>query len=1177
MNKISGRAAFLAEEPEMAMEACAAECTVDRIEESDLEVRRIRPVRGPADIDELHRQVNRLRSLTKDTTQESAPFLESYTEQLGCISRAVAEMGYSGLADMCQLFQEGIASLTGHLTSDRQGLLSTWPEQLRLYLNGSDSQAGAALVAHLQDPALGLGITAEDADMLLALLSEEDQEQSISSIAEMQAQLPAPGEISASNDAESLDELFAESMLDTTSEQPPGDPLESEGEALDKPADEELPPGVAELVDILRAELPLMEDPLDRALQLAVSADTDPGARIEVIGIYAGHLDRFGEAAKAIGFTGLLRVCEHTRDNLPTLDEPLTTITPDQATLFREWGRYVQDYLASPGNPRTTDALVDMLRAPDWIRPLDAEAAQELRSQLQSPSLAAVEEEAQPTRLRQACEEDVSLALPEDVNHDLLEAMLQELPGQIEELSNAIQNLGRGGGLSDVKVAQRIAHTLKGTGNTVGVRGLANLAHHLEDILVECAQQETLPAHGLYLSLVNAADCLEGMGETLTGVGSPPGNTQAILQEILDWANRIDEQGLPQGEETLPVHEEPAPQASTLHPTPESNTPVNVSPTARVPVNVIQDLLRLAGETIILTGQVHERLRGTADQVRNMRNQFQRMQTLGSELEQYIDITDLNPKWQTQAHPEFDSLEMDRYSELHTMSRMLVELATDAHQMGATILEDLGWLDDMLITQEHLNRETQDAVLHTRMVPIKSIVPRLQRSVRQACRATGKQAELHASGADTMLDSDILDRLVDPLMHLLRNAVDHGIESNEQRVESGKGAVGNIQLDIQREGNGILVCCKDDGKGLDYDAIQRAAEERNLLTSGSSGSQDELKRLLLRPNFSTRSEVTQTSGRGIGMDVVYTRILELGGSLNLESEQGNGTQVNLRVPLTLMSTHALLVHAGPRTVAIANRGIEQILSWDEGELHRLGNQIVFRMGDETYPVRRLENMLKIPADRRAKDRDMRPVLLVRDEMGVSAVLVQDVIENRNLVVKNLGCYLPKLSGMVGATILGDGAVVPVLDLPELLRGARQRDEPAAADTERRPQQASDLPSVLVVDDSLSARRSLAQIMEDSGYQVRTARDGMEAAVLIDGKRPDVVLADMEMPRMNGIELTGHLRANPETEDLPVIMITSRSARKHQEQAELAGVNAYLTKPFSEDELLDQVEKLRRVG
>ena len=283
----------------------------------------------------------------------------------------------------------------------------------------------------------------------------------------------------------------------------------------------------------------------------------------------------------------------------------------------------------------------------------------------------------------------------------------------------------------------------------------------------------------------------------------------------------------------------------------------------------------------------------------------------------------------------------------------------------------------------------------------------------------------------------------------------------------------------------------------------------------------------------------------------------------------------MRLPVTLISTHALLVRPRDHLLAISDRGIEQILYSGVGSIQKLGQVATFRMGDEVYELTVLDTLLNLPPDHRARSRTTPSVLLVREETGtLRAVLVPEVVDSRDLVVKHLGQYLPKLNGIVGATILGDGSVAPVLDLPELLRAPAtgQAVHPIArAATPVAP--APHRPFVLAVDDSLSARRSLAQFAQDAGFEVRTARDGLEAIEIIKGKRPDLVLADLEMPRMNGLELTAHLRANQATHTLPVIMITSRSTEKHRREAETTGVNVYLTKPFMEDELLGHIHRL----
>ncbi len=792
-------------------------------------------------------------------------------------------------------------------------------------------------------------------------------------------------------------------------------------------------------------------------------------------------------------------------------------------------------------------------------------------------------------RQTSATVEDISLSLPDDVDPELLDGLLQELPAQTAEFAGAVQRLGSGqGGVDELQVAQRVAHTLKGAANTVGVPGIANLTHHLEDILLALSKQAVLPGAALREVLQSASDCLEMMSEALLGQSPAPAESLGVLQSVLDWANRIDRDGAeiaaagPQSPASAPSAVQPAAEVKAepaQAPAPAEKAKAGSGPMVRVPANLVDELLRLVGEIIILTGQVHERVQRAVDQSRALQDQNALLQQLGAELEQIIDVRDIAlPQQQGGGPVEFDPLEMDQYNELHTVSRRLVEAATDSREMGRAVEAHLVTLNDMLTQQGRLNRETQHAVMHTRMIAVQTIVPRLQRNVRQASRTSGKRVALECVGVDTMMDSDVINDLVDPLMHMLRNAVDHGIEEEADRISAGKDPEGKIRLEFQREGNHVRVRLSDDGAGLDWARIREVAASRKLIGEGQALTEAELCQLILRPNFSTRTAATQLSGRGIGLDAVRSRIARLGGSLSVRSETGKGCRFEMRLPLTLVSTHALLVRARDRLLAVSNRGVEQILHPGSGEERRNGEEHTFSIGDEVYPATTLASIIGLPHDRKKNGSDASPVMIVQSENGPKAVFVDSIVDSRDLVIKSLGRYIPKLRGIAGATILGDGSVTPVLDLPELLRmpaASGFRMDPMQEETELTEAAESGLPYALVVDDSLSARRALAQFIGDSGFEVGTARDGLEAIDLINAKRPDVVLLDLEMPRMNGLELTTHIRANSATRGLPIVMITSRSTEKHRRQALAAGVNQYLTKPYSEDELIGCVETLCR--
>lgn len=1020
------------------------------------------------------------------------------------------------------------------------------------------------------------------------------------------ADVEQPGKLASMQSSVSGSE---DASKDTKGAGEAGDTAGSAGRSLQTraPADRKLSRAAMQIVEVLLAELPNVE------AELAICSGVDQSNRFDrkVAGETMQHctevLERFGSAADSVGFVGLARIvdiaCEHVR-SAAQIESPPDT----QVRLLVQFASVVRAYFNAPHKSESAQSLVDWAVNDGWASPATIDEPEALLSLLANPDMSAIDEDV-TVRQQRANPEDISLAVPADVNRDLLDGLLQELPVQCEEFSAAVERLMHGTGEhEDILVAQRIAHTIKGSGNTVGIRGLATLTHNIEDILLVLSQEKRLPSQPLADMLMNAADRLQAMTESLLGMGPPPEDALEVLQCVLDWANMIDCEGLPADDATpqsltelvrapliRPSHSTPVPSGDVGNAVPvaakqakrsvveeqkvnkerksdpENKVDPELEALLRVPARLIDELLTSAGESIILTGQLRDRARRALEDLNAMSVQFERQRQLGGELEKLIDIKDFS-RLQAQDDVRFDALEMDQYNELHSAVRQLVESATDAREMGRAVADHLSGLDEMLISQEDLNRDTQDTVLHTRMVSVKSVFARLRRAVRQTCRATAKQVELHLSGGEMPMDSDALIRIVDPLMHLLRNAIDHGIEDAETRLRNGKSAAGNVYLDFQREGNDIVINCRDDGAGLDYDAIRHAAEERGLI--GPDVSLDALKQIILHANFSTRAQTSQVSGRGVGLDAVHNNVLGLGGTMTVESESGHGCDFELRLPFNLISSHALLVRAGPNVVALVSRGVKQIVHASDGEMRRFGDKTVFQVGDDVYPATTLEAVIGDKAERRYGERRSRPVVLAHTDEGVTAVSVESVIGSRDLVVKSLGKLLPKFRGVVGATILGDGHVAPVIDLPDILSN---RDAGADVDSAMATDSSTESDSgfVLVVDDSLSARRALVQFMQDSGYRVRTARDGMEAAKLLEGARPDLVLADLEMPRMNGIELTVHLRATAENADVPVIMITSRSTTKHREQAQAAGVNAYITKPYSENVLIETVRGLIR--
>lgn len=893
------------------------------------------------------------------------------------------------------------------------------------------------------------------------------------------------------------------------------------------------------------------------------------------------ELVRYASASKIAGFLGLAHICEHVHSNVQYFYSNVADVTVAQLQVLQEWIQQVQTYLHHFMEDDVGLTLIGQLTDANWPVVLEPELALVILEQIRTIHLSTDSLQGVKRPLF-ATEEDVSLVLPDDVNQELLSILLQELPVYTQEFSESIVNLQSFARTEDLDIAQRIAHTLKGSANTVGIVGIATLTHHLEDILEACAKANKLPGKALIRVLSDAADCLADMTDALMLSSEPPIQARSVLQEVLDWANQIDQGGLPDSESEAPVASaqsfidgfddgEEVSLTASVNTSTEEPVQARQTTAIRVQSEQIDTLLRLSGESLILNSQANERLRRIKTQLLAMDAQFKTLQRLSDELEQLIDIQDLSGQALRSSKQDFDSLEMDQYNELYTTSRRLVEAAFDAQEMNRDARHELEQMNEVLEYQQRLVIDSYETVLQTRLVPIASIVSRLQRTLRQTCRLTGKLCELTVSGQQHLIDGEVLNSIIDPLMHVLRNAIDHGIENEAQRIAAGKPAMGQIHLEFDREGNNILIRCRDDGKGLDFAAIRQVAEARGVIQPGQVVSEEDLKRFILQPNFSTRTESTQVSGRGVGMNAVYYQVQALGGSLTMRSRQGLGLVVELKMPLPISRSHALLVAAGSYRVAITSKGLNQILYVSNQDFVIVDDQLMLRLEDKLYPATSLNKLLHIAENPKKNVRNS-AVLLAESEEQIWVVSLDNVIDSLDIVIKDFGYYIKKIPGYIGAAILGDGAVAPVLDIPELLRLATQVNY-VVTDTVEMLEPTALLPKVLVVDDSLSQRRSLEQLLSDAGFAVYIARDGIEAVELLADVMPDIMLTDLEMPRMNGIELTAHVRSKRQSKDLPIIMITSRTTQKHRKMAEDAGVNFYIAKPVREDDLLSKIHDL----
>ncbi|MFO1371251.1 MAG: hybrid sensor histidine kinase/response regulator [Candidatus Competibacteraceae bacterium] len=529
---------------------------------------------------------------------------------------------------------------------------------------------------------------------------------------------------------------------------------------------------------------------------------------------------------------------------------------------------------------------------------------------------------------------------------------------------------------------------------------------------------------------------------------------------------------------------------------------------------------------------------------------------------------------------EFDPLELDRFTELQQVSRSLVEIADDLGNIGHTLNEHTREMAALLDQQGKVNKEIQRGLMRTGMVQFGSVISRLRRVVRQSAQELGKRAELLVGGEEAEVDRTVLENMLAPLEHMLRNSLAHGIEPPEQRRSLNKPEIGTITLSLRREGAELVLELGDDGAGLNFEAIRAKGEEKGLLLPGQPTTDEELIALLLQPGFSTAVKVTQISGRGVGMDVVNDAIRAMRGALLIQTEAGRGTRFTVRLPFSLAVTQALLVQAGSATYAVPLLSIEMVtrLKEDDFRTYLAGEQVQYRHSDRNYPLHNLGILIgsehiqpfEEVADRRP------PTLLFRSAEASAALQVEAVLGNQEIIVKPLGPQFNRVPGMSGATVLGDGRVVVVLDIAALIRNIgshSQKQMESRALRLARQEARQEKISVMVIDDSITMRKVTARILERHNIHAITAKDGMDAVALLQEQVPDLAILDIEMPRMDGFEVVGHVRNQPYLRHLPIIMVTSRGGEKHRERAFKLGVNDYLTKPYQEEQLMHAIRKI----
>ncbi|WP_446893339.1 Hpt domain-containing protein [Acinetobacter sp. NS4_7] len=603
----------------------------------------------------------------------------------------------------------------------------------------------------------------------------------------------------------------------------------------------------------------------------------------------------------------------------------------------------------------------------------------------------------------------------------------------------------------------------------------------------------------------------------------------------------------------------------------------------RISADLVEKMIDLSGENSINRSRIEMelgQLGGTLNEmelaIKRLADQLRRME---GELESQIIAKHGS---ENSRYADFDPLEMDQYSSLNQLSKSLAESASDLVDFKSTLAEKIRDAEGLLLQQSRIQAEIQESLMRTRLVPFSRLLPRLQRIVRQTSSTLNRPTELVVNNTEGELDRTILERLVTPFEHMLRNAVDHGIEDPAQRAAANKPEVGKIELNITRQGTDVVVTFVDDGKGIDDAKIKEKALSLGLIKADQNLDKNEILQYIFHPGFTTAQSVTQISGRGVGLDVVQSEIKALGGHVSVDSTLGQGTTFSIRVPTTVAVSDALMVKVGDQQFAVPLAQIDRIVRIAPTTLESYfnSNEDFFQIDHQNYKLRYLSEFVgNQPLPRLSHVGHSLPVLLIKGSTGQTiALLVDQLIGSRGqIVVKPIGQQFSSIGAIAGATILGDGQVCLILDGQNIARQILATHRTKQASDQREIQRRNTRRLIMIVDDSVTVRKVTSRLLERQGYDIVTAKDGVDAMEQLENVKPDLMLLDIEMPRMDGFEVTNLVRHHDMHSNLPIIMITSRTGEKHRERAFSLGVTHYMGKPFQEAELLANIEQLLAVS
>jgi chemosensory pili system protein ChpA (sensor histidine kinase/response regulator) len=809
-----------------------------------------------------------------------------------------------------------------------------------------------------------------------------------------------------------------------------------------------------------------------------------------------------------------------------------------------------------------------------------------------------------------------ALPLDDEVGPEILEFFQPEAEEHLQVVSDCLISLEGNNNPEEINRLFRAIHTVKGSAAQVGLKRLGAIAHRVEDLIGRLRDGEIEPSPAVVDICLESVDVLKKtLHQQWADESEMRNGVDSLLNRIAEFAPvDLEEAAMGQlvaAESPEPVQQQAAAPVAARKTNKQIAAPAQSAKSVRIALERLDRMMNTVGELVINRTRMVGRVSELEKLVDTLSFSKERLQGKVNEFQEKYEFNKISSSrnissWKAATTPQrltsaaagdglfddFSELEMDRYDDFNILSRSMAEISADVNEVLTQLEGYIGRVEGDIDEFTKLAHHLQDEFTAARMVPIGTLYSRLSRAVRDAAQSAGKQVDLDFVGNETELDNNIIQQISDPLVHLVRNSVAHGIERAEARRAADKSEVGTVSLRAYHRGNHIYIEVEDDGGGIDYERVKHAAIERGLVSHDTADrlTERDLREMLFHPGFSTAHSKTELAGRGVGLDVVRANLNALNGEVEIQSTPGTGTKFTLKVPLTLIISPALFVRCGGTSFALPLAVVEEIRRIRADEIEDVGGKLLTKVRDVVTEVIRLDSYLGLPP--------LEPIngyfrmVVANTGNRQIGLVVEEVLGKDEIVIKSLGEYLRRVKLFPGTTIAPDGSLILLIDLNRMV---------AAEPNERRILQASasaarifapgseaiargTIPTdaidrvehervIVVADDSISVRKFVGRMLEKNGYRVKLAADGLEAAELVAQHGCHLVITDLEMPRMTGYELMVQLRQNPTTRRIPVMVVTSRAGAKHRDRAIKEGATSFLTKPVQEDQLIAAVEQL----